>query len=62
MNAWRGRDAFLAQRARGAADKKINIKLECFAKIDVLITDTELTLFSYGVGKVLRRSIRGLVK
>jgi hypothetical protein len=44
------------------ADPSIpDIKLEFFAKIDVVATDIEPASFSYGVGRILRRSGRGLV-
>ena len=45
----------------GGDEKKRNIRLEIFARIDIVTIDIELTSFIYGVGRTLGGIIRGLV-
>ena len=59
---WAGARCFSRSAGSGSSrEKKRNIKLEIFAKIDIVTIDIELTSFIYGVGRTLGRSIRGLM-
>jgi hypothetical protein len=45
-----------------SGEKKMNIQLDFFVKIDVVTIDIELASFSYVVGRILRRSQRKLMR
>jgi hypothetical protein len=63
VSTGRIRDGFLVQQAHGVEERmKMNILLEFSAKIDAVTTDIELASFSYGVGRILRRSRRGSMR
>jgi hypothetical protein len=42
--------------------EEMNIPLNFFVKTDAVTTDIELASFSYGVGRILRRSRRGSMR
>ena len=57
-----GDEMFSRSAGSGSSrEQKGNIKLEIFAKIDIVTIDIELTSFIYGVGRTLGRSIRELM-
>ena len=59
---WAGTRRFSRSGGSGSSrEKKGNIKVKIFAKIDIVTIDIELTSFIYGVGRTLGRFIRGLV-